>query len=111
MTSTIDVAEIKRKMEFEIYELKRCGVQYEDDEFCKKLSNKYVTAYNKLSIAILETPMLPQEPVNPFVAATAGNSIGGLAVGIIAGMSAIEKKHTIEFLQSLNHLKLELMVH
>lgn len=91
MTSTIDVAEIKRKMEFEIYELKRCGVQYEDDEFCEKLSNKYVTAYNKLSIAILETPMLPQKPVNPFVAAAAGNSIGGLAVGITAGMSAIEK--------------------
>ena len=91
MASTMDVAEIKRKIEQDIYELERCCAQYEDEEFCNKLRNKYVTAYNKLTTVILETPMLPKKPIDPFVAIVVGNSIGGLAVGITAGMSAVEK--------------------
>ena len=91
MASTIDVAEIKWKMEQEIAELKKCGAQYEDDEFCNKLSDKYATAFNKLGIEILHTPMLPKKPINPFVASAIGNSLGGLALGVTAGMSAIEK--------------------
>lgn len=91
MASTMDVAEIKRKIEKDIYELERCCTQYEDEEFCNKLRNKFVTAYNKSTTAILETPMLPKKPIDPFVAAVVGNSIGGLAVGITAGMSAVEK--------------------
>lgn len=91
MASTMDVAEIKRKIEQDIDELERCCAQYEDEEFCNKLRNKYVTAYNKLTTAILETPMLPKKPIDPFVAVVVGNSIGDLAVGITAGMSAVEK--------------------
>lgn len=91
MASTVDVAEIKRKIEQDLYELERCCKQYEDEEFCNKLRNKYVAAYNKLATAILETPMLPKKPMDPFVAVVVGNSIGGLAVGITAGMSAVEK--------------------
>lgn len=48
MASTVDVAEIKRKIEQDLYELERCCKQYEDEEFCNKLRNKYVSAYNKL---------------------------------------------------------------
>ena len=92
MASTFNVSEIKNKMERELLELKKCSSQHDDEEFCDKLSSKYASAYNKLCLEILHAPMLPKNPINPFVASAIGNSIGGVALGITAGVSALEKK-------------------
>lgn len=91
MSTSIDIQGIKITVELEIDKLKKC-TQDDDREYCANLQNKYAMAYNKLGIAILGTPMLPKKPIDPFVAAAAGNSLGGVAVGVTAGMSAIEKK-------------------
>lgn len=91
MSASIDVQGIKMTVEFEIEKLKKC-TQDDDREYCEKLQAKYASAYNKLGIAILETPMLPKKPINPFIAAAAGNSLGGVAVGVTVGISALEKK-------------------
>lgn len=91
MSASIDVQAIKMTVELEIDKLKKC-TQDDDSEYCANLRNKYATAYNKLGIAILETPMLPKNPIDPFIAAAAGNSLGGVAVGVTAGISALEKK-------------------
>jgi chromosome segregation ATPase len=45
---------------------------------------------------VLGVKMLPQKPVSPIVAAATGNALGGVAVGITAGMSANEKKRAYD---------------
>lgn len=77
MTTSIDIQGIKMTVELEIDKLKKC-TQDDDREYCANLQNKYAMAYNKLGIAILETPVLPKKPIDPFVAAAAGNSLGEL---------------------------------
>ena len=72
---------------------------FENDQLyipLKELYNKLPSLYNQYGIEVLNTPLQLTKPVTPYTAAFLGTQIGGVAVGIVAAQSAIEKQKAYE---------------
>lgn len=70
--------------------------QYEDYSIYENAILKCEISCNIMELAILSASNLPSKPLSPVTAAAIGNSVAGLAGGIVMGTSAVKKQESYE---------------